>query len=64
MVDSFQKAAVNQFAKQTFSKAKESLGIETTQASPTAPTNSPINWQNYNYPPLLKIVHYSTDMLK
>jgi hypothetical protein len=24
----------------------------------------PINWQNYNYPPIIRLVHYSTDSLK
>jgi hypothetical protein len=60
MVD-FKKNVMNQFAKQTVNKAKDSLGIEDTQA---APQEGPINWQNYNYPPLLRIVHYSSDQLR
>jgi hypothetical protein len=51
---------MNQFAKQTVSKAKESMGIESTTASQSG-QEGPINWQNYNYPPIIKVVHYSTD---
>ena len=61
MVD-LRKNVMNQFAKQTVSKAKESLGIESTQASQDS--EGPINWQNYNYPPLIRLVHYSTENLR
>ena len=62
MVD-LRKNVMNQFAKQTVTKAKESLGIESTQASQEG-GEGPINWQNYNYPPLIRLVHYSTENLK
>jgi len=56
MVD-LRKNVMNQFAKQTVSKAKDAMGIETAGSA----QEGPINWQNYNYPPLFRIVHYSTD---
>lgn len=61
MVD-LRKNVMNQFAKQTVGKAKEAIGIEgpSTQQS----QEGPINWQNYNYPPLIRLVHYSTEHLK
>ena len=62
MVD-LRSNVMNQFAKQTISKAKESMGIESTTASQSG-QEGPINWQNYNYPPIIKIVHYSTDQLR
>ena len=46
MVD-LQKHAVNLFAKQTFSKAKESLGIEdgsTASGGSNGAQEGPINW--------------------
>jgi len=42
MVD-LRKNVMNQFAKQTVTKAKESLGIESTQASQEG-GEGPINW--------------------
>lgn len=68
MVD-LRKAVANQFAKQTISQAKEQLGIENNAGDGTNGTDGtgqegPINWTNYNYPPLIRVVHYSTDALK
>lgn len=63
MVD-LRKNVMNQFAKQTIGRAKESLGIESTDNSTIHNDNNsqgPINWHHYNYPPLFRIIHYSTD---
>ena len=38
------------------------MGIETSTAE--SASEGPINWQNYNYPPLIRLVHYSTDSLR
>lgn len=47
---------------------KENLGIEANDNSTidkemgsSNNNNGPINWHNYNYPPIFKIIHYSTD---
>jgi hypothetical protein len=70
MVD-LRKNVANQFAKQTLSKAKDALGIEDNQTTASNGSGQgpngqegPINWQNYNYPPLIRLVHYSTDYLR
>ena len=65
MVD-LRKNVMNQFAKQTVNKAKEAIGIDPNQAGPngTQGEGGPINWQNYNYPPLIRLVHYSTEHLR
>jgi len=66
MVD-LRKNVASAFAKQTIGKAKESLGIESTENSHMQSENNgqgPIIWQNYNYPPLIRIIHYSTNHLR
>jgi hypothetical protein len=51
------------FAKQTFSQAKNALGIETQDNSVNEEQKGPINWRDYNYPPLIRLFHYSTTAL-
>eukprot|EP00347_Sterkiella_histriomuscorum_P001124 403373235 len=66
MVD-LRKNVMNQFQKQAINNVKENLGIETNDNSQISSNNnnqSPISWHNYNYPPVLKILHYSTDQLR
>lgn len=68
MVD-LKKNVMNQFQKQMINQVKENLGIETNdnsqiQGDPSGNGGSPINWHNYNYPPLIRLIHYSTDQLK
>ena len=64
MVD-LRKNVANQFAKHTVNKAKEAFGIDTNDNSQFSQENQgPINWRHYNYPPLLRLVHYSTDELR
>ena len=66
MVD-LRKAVNNQFMKHVSNKAKEAVGIDSTdnsnQAIGAQPVG-PINWRIYNYPPLLRLIHYSTDELR
>jgi hypothetical protein len=40
------------------------MGIEDAQTSTGSAKEGPINWQNYNYPPIIKVVHFSTDSLR
>jgi hypothetical protein len=64
MVD-LRKHVANQFAKQTMSKASEMVGISSAETSVSKiDNNGPIQWHNYNYPPLLRLIHYSTDQLR
>lgn len=61
MVD-LRKQVVNQFAKQTIGKA---IGLDSGSGpSQEESQGGPINWQHYNYPPLIRLMHYSTDQLK
>ncbi|CDW72508.1 UNKNOWN [Stylonychia lemnae] len=67
MVD-LRKNVAKQFQKQAIKGVKDNLGIESNDNSGyegqgSGAENSPINWQNYNYPPLFKLIHYSTDQL-
>ena len=64
MVD-LRKNVTNQFMKQGMSRAKDVMGIDqnSTGASSDKNSNGPINWRIYNYPPLLRLIHYSTDEL-
>ena len=61
MVD-IRRNVMNQFAKQGVGKVKESLGIEGSDStgSNRDSNQTPINWHDFNYPPLIRLIHYST----
>jgi hypothetical protein len=66
MVD-LRKNVMKQFSKQIESSAKQQLGLPGTDSSGIShkqQQSGPIDWHHYNYPPLLKLIHYSTKELK
>ena len=60
MVD-MKKNIASGFAKATSKQIKNELGLGNEEfPNSNQKENSPINWYYYNYPPLLRLVHYST----
>ena len=62
MVDFAKKTVAKAITRDATSSAQNALGIEDTQSKDYP--QSPIVWTNYNFPPLLRLAHYSTVELK
>jgi hypothetical protein len=64
MVD-IRKNVMKGFAKQGVNNIKDQLGISNDDSSSGAQNNkSPIDWNDYNYPKFIRLIHYSTSKLR
>ena len=60
-MEEVKRSAMKQFAKQGIGRMKESIGIESSTGSISqSSSQSPINWHDFNYPPVMRLYHYST----